>query len=108
MEAKRDEAWSLLRKWAEERVLLECELVASGCICRCRGFIKRVDAEGFEVASADSGACLLARLRPGFVFIFVDASDRFKTLAESLVIVLREDPGEEGSNDFMRLSQIVT
>lgn len=108
MEASREEAAALLRKWAEERTWLECRITFSRSFWgRLRGRTVEVSPEGFTVFSDDGTAELKLLFDSCVGFLFMDVRDvvtargRFEG---TLAFVLRFD--DEGLNDFISLSEI--
>jgi hypothetical protein len=105
---KREEAFDLIRKFADESALVECSMRFPTFAARFRGRMVSFDRRELRLISDDTRSELALRIAPWMEFGFGDASpatgpDRFENL---LCIFFRL--GEEGEEaDLIALGEIV-
>jgi hypothetical protein len=102
MRIKREEAFDLIRKFADESALVECSLRFPTFSARFRGRMVSFDGIDLRVISDDTRSEIVLRIAPWMEFGFGDASSFFAHLHYNFVRIhqtLRVTPAMCGGID---------
>ena len=109
MKIGRPEAIDLLRKWEEEKTLIECVMEFPSFSTRLRARVSKVEPSRLRLMSDDTTSELALNLEPWLQFGYGDtrgleAADEFEGI---LVIFFRMGEGAEPS-DRISLSEVIS